>query len=254
MTITQYIDKQYNGFINDLNSAVYTNTSLSLVQCDLGQIYNSQKYTDTNDLFLVIPITYVTAFSTGAAAVAPTAGNISLISPKNNFVNFIHQADLQINGKSIESTQPYLNICKNFQMLSEMSVGDLATYGYTLGFCETLDNPRSTIWNAASTTASGNGLTNNHPFLPNTTVGGNRFQGNVQTSQSKNTVNDSLSFRTSRFTDVSQAGFNNFYGGGLILSDAQLTNEFRLTYQVLATNYMVWYDYAVIRLSTILKV
>ena len=42
-----YIDKQYNGFINDLNSAVYTNTSLSLVQFDLGQIYNSQKYTNT---------------------------------------------------------------------------------------------------------------------------------------------------------------------------------------------------------------
>jgi len=38
-----YTDKQYNGFINDLNSGVYTNTSLSLVQFDLGQIYNSQK-------------------------------------------------------------------------------------------------------------------------------------------------------------------------------------------------------------------
>ena len=54
-----YMDKQYNNFINDLNSGVYTNTSLSLVQFDLGQIYNSQKFTDTNDLFLVIPITYV---------------------------------------------------------------------------------------------------------------------------------------------------------------------------------------------------
>ena len=43
-----YTDKQYNGFINDLNGGVYTNTSLSLVQFDLGQIYNSQKFTDTN--------------------------------------------------------------------------------------------------------------------------------------------------------------------------------------------------------------
>ena len=33
-----YMDKQYNGFINDLNSSVYTNTSISLVQFDLGQI------------------------------------------------------------------------------------------------------------------------------------------------------------------------------------------------------------------------
>jgi hypothetical protein len=33
-----YTDKQYNGFINDLNGGVYTNTSLSLVQFDLGHI------------------------------------------------------------------------------------------------------------------------------------------------------------------------------------------------------------------------
>ena len=248
-----YIDKQYNGFINDLNSAVYTNTSLSLVQFDLGQIYNSQKYTDTNDLFLVIPMTYVACYSTGAAPVAPVAGNVALLSPKNNSINLIHQADLQINGKSIESTQPYLNICKNFQMLSEMSVNDLATIGHTLGFSETLDNPRSVVWNAGSTTASGNGLTNNRPFLTTAGVGGNRYQVNVQTQQNRNTVNDSLACKTSRFTDISQAGFNNVYGAGLILSSSQLTNEFRPTYQVLATNYMVWYDYAVIRLSSVFE-
>ena len=138
-----------------LNSSVYNNTSLSLVQFDLGQIYNSQKYTDTNDLFLVILMTYVACYSSGAAAVAPSPGNIALLTPKNNSINLIHQADLQINGKSIESTQPYINICKNFQMLSEMSVNDLATIGHTLGFSETLDNPRSVIWNANANTASG---------------------------------------------------------------------------------------------------
>ena len=62
-------------------------------------------------------------------------------------------------------------------MLSEMSTNDLATYGYTLGFGETLDNPRSTMWNAGATTSSGNGLSNNRPFLPNATVDGNRFKG-----------------------------------------------------------------------------
>jgi DNA helicase IV len=70
-----YTDKQYNGFINDLNSGVYTNTSLSLVQFDLGQIYNSQKFTDTNDLFLVLPITMVAAFNaSGTGIVAPVNG------------------------------------------------------------------------------------------------------------------------------------------------------------------------------------
>ena len=52
-----YTDKQYNGFISDLNGGVYTNTSLSLVQFDLGKIYDSQKFTNTNDLFMVVPIT-----------------------------------------------------------------------------------------------------------------------------------------------------------------------------------------------------
>ena len=169
-----YVDKQQNGFINDLNSAVYTNTSLSLVQFDLGQIYNSQKYTDTNDLFLVLPITMVAAFSTGSTAVTPVNGNAALLTLKNNFVNLIHQADLSINGKTIESTQAYVNVAKNFQMLSEMAINDLATVGYTLGFGETLDNPRSVVWNAGATTASGNGLTNNRPFLPTATVGADR--------------------------------------------------------------------------------
>ena len=256
-----YIDKQYNGFINDLNSAVYTNTSLSLVQFDLGQIYNSQKYTNTEDLFLVIPITMAAAFSTGSTAVAPVAGNSALLSMKNNFVNLIHQADLQINGKTIESTQPYINIAKNFQMLSEMSVGDLATTGYTLGFSDVLDNPRSVMWNSNLTTLSGNGFTNNRPFNPYSTLtstqgAGNRVQTSLQPQQNKGTINDSIGFKVSRYADTTAGGqFNSIYGGNSsnIMTYTQLTNEFRPTYQVLSTNYMVWYDYAVIRLSTVFE-
>jgi hypothetical protein len=139
-----YTDKQYNGFINDLNSGVYTNTSLSLVQFDLGQIYNSQKFTDTGDLFLVLPITMVAAFNTaGTGLVAPVNGSAQLLSMKTNFINLIHQADLQINGKTIESTQSFVNVAKHFQMLSEMSYNDLENIKYTLGFGEAVENPRS---------------------------------------------------------------------------------------------------------------
>jgi len=127
-----YVDKQYNGFINDLNGGIYTNTSLSLVQFDLGQIYNSQKFTDTNDMFCVIPIVMVAAFSTAnnAALVAPGVGAVNLLSIKSNFMHLIHQADLQINGKTIESTQPFINVVKHFQMLSEMSFNDLNYWIY----------------------------------------------------------------------------------------------------------------------------
>ena len=83
-----YVDKQYNGYINDINNGVYTNSSLTLVNFDLGQIYNSSKFTDTNDLFVVLPITMVAAYSSGAGAViAPLPGSSNLCSIKTNCVN-----------------------------------------------------------------------------------------------------------------------------------------------------------------------
>jgi hypothetical protein len=240
-----YTDKQYNGFINDLNGGVYTNTSLSLVQFDLGQIYNSQKFTDTNDLFLVVPITMVAAFSTGSALVAPVAGNVNLLSTKTNFIHLIHQADLQINGKTIESTQPFINIAKHFQMVSEMSTNDLATIGYTLGFGETLDNPRSVVWNGTSTTENGNGFTNNKIF-------GSRYQSSIKPKFNDGTANDAIASKIGRFTDLTTGSpYNNVVG--TIVSATNLKNELRPTYEILNTNYMVWYDYAVIKLSTVFE-
>jgi hypothetical protein len=58
-----YVDKQSNGYINDINNGVYTNNSLTLVNFDLGQIYNSSKFTDTSDLFCVLPITMVAVYA-----------------------------------------------------------------------------------------------------------------------------------------------------------------------------------------------
>jgi hypothetical protein len=54
-----YVDKQYTNYINDINNGVYTNNSLTLVNFDLGQIYNSQKFTETSELFAVLPIALV---------------------------------------------------------------------------------------------------------------------------------------------------------------------------------------------------
>ena len=107
------------------------------------------------------------AISSTGATVAPLAGASNLCSIKTNFVNLIHQADLQVNGKTIESTQPFINVARHFQLLSEMSVNDLATIGHSLGFAPTLDNTKSMKYNstyASANTLSGNGLTNNRPF------------------------------------------------------------------------------------------
>jgi hypothetical protein len=171
-----YTDKQYNNFVNDINSGVYTNNGLTLVQFDLSSIYNSSKFNDTTDLFVVLPITMVAAYSTAVSGtlVAPSTGNINLLSMKNNFIHLIHQADLSINGKTVEDAQPFVNIAKHFQMLSEMSVGDLKTVGYSLGMSD-LDNWKSKVYNGSTsatvTTKSGNGMTNNRPFTPKATTG-----------------------------------------------------------------------------------
>ena len=66
---------------------------------------------------------------TDGTVINPLAGASNLCSIKTNFVNLIHQADLQVNGKTIESTQPFINVAHHFQLLSEMSINDLSTIG-----------------------------------------------------------------------------------------------------------------------------
>ena len=255
-----YTDKQYNSYVNDINSGVYTNNGLSLVQFDLSSIYNSSKFTDTGDLFLVLPITMVAAFSTSTAGtlVAPATGNVNLLSLKNNFIHLIHQCDLTINGKTIEDTQPFINIAKHFQMLSEMSVGDLKTVGYSLGMTD-VDNWKSKIYNGSTTATitnkSGNGMTNNRPFVPAATVGGSTDNITSTASQFANCVNTGIQKRLGRYQDTTAGTVNGLFGNtaAFVSTLAQINNDFTPSYQVLNTNYMVWYDYCVIRLSTLFE-
>ena len=167
-TYSPYVEKQQSSFVNDLNNSVYANSSLSLVQFDLGQIFNSSSVSDPADMYLVVPMCMVAACRTNTGVVTTVSpGGSNLCSIKTNFINLIHQADIQIGGKTIESAQPFLNIVKHFKMISELSVNDLATIGSTLGFSKELDSVRSMRYvsgTSATTGASGNGLTNNRPY------------------------------------------------------------------------------------------
>ena len=89
-----YTDKQYSNYINDINGGSYSNSSLSLVNFDLGQIYNSNKYIDSSDLYIVLPITMVAAYRDAGATIAPSTSSSALCSIKTNFLNLIHQCDL----------------------------------------------------------------------------------------------------------------------------------------------------------------
>jgi hypothetical protein len=185
-----------NNYINDINIGVYTNNGLTLVNFDL---------------FLVKSIT-----GCYTSLAAPTERSQTLCSYKSDCFNLIHQADITVDGKSVESTQPFINIARHFQLISEMSVNDLATLGHSIGFAPTLDNPKSAKYSATyanTASASGNGLSNNRVFASTS--------GNQTSVEAQNT---------------------------LIGNAAKLTSEFRPYYQV-SGNYMYWHDYAVNKLN-----
>lgn len=240
-----FVEKQNSSYVNDLNNSVYQNTSLSLVQFDLGAIFNSNTVCDSNSMYLVLPITMCAACSTGTALVtAGGAGLSSLCSMKTNYLQLIHSADIQLGNKTLESNQPYLNIVKHFKMISEMNLNDLATIGPTLGINK-LDDVRSIRYvssNAATTAASGNGVTNNRPY------GGGDHQGVLTSAQNANACNTSILGKINRFVDTS-SNVNNYTS---LVTVSQLANEYRPYYEF-KSGYHYWYDYAVIRLSDIFE-
>ncbi len=244
-----YVDKQYNNYINDINNGVYTNNSLTLVNFDLGQIYNSQKFTETSELFAVLPIAMVAGFSnnvTGGSIVNPTARSQALCTIKSDFLNLIHQADVVVNDRSIEQCQPFINIARHFQLVSEMSVNDLATLGHSLGFSPTLDNPKSAKYQstyASTAGGSGNGYNNNRVF--------SSASDNQTTSGDANasTGNAANQYKVGRYVDITNTAGQGIYGNtNTLMTPNQLNNEFR-PYYTTSGGYMYWHDYAVIKLN-----
>ena len=73
--------------------------------------------------------------------------------------------------KSIEQCQPFINIARHFQLISEMSVNDLATLGHSLlSFHQLLMiilnllNIKQSFGSTTVNGASGNGYSNNRVF------------------------------------------------------------------------------------------
>jgi hypothetical protein len=92
----------------------------------------------------------VAGFSNGSAPQTPVASSQALCTIKSDFLNLIHQCDVVVNGRSIEQCQPFINSARHFQLLSEMSVNDLATLGHSIGFSPTLDNPKAAKYQSST--------------------------------------------------------------------------------------------------------
>jgi hypothetical protein len=186
----------------------------------------------------------VAAYRTANATVAPgTSGSSALCSIKTNFLNLIHQCDLQINGKTIESTTSFINIARHFQLVSEMSQNDLLNLGPTLGFSPNgLDNVKSMKYSPASIAATaacpGYGMSNNR------IVGSPDNQIALNPAQNAGVANGALQYKVGRYIDT----HNQDNGMTALVSAAQMGIEFR-PYFTRSGHYMIWYDYAVIKVG-----
>ena len=257
---TPYESKQWN-FVNDINSGVYTNSQQSLVQFDLSSIYNSGAFIDVSQMYLTIPLVYTACFTNNAAdPVAPRdgVGSEFLVTPKSGSWNIIQSLEVTINGKTVIQQQPNVNFHVNFKMLSQMSEDDLKTLGSTLGMYP--DDAQSYEYHGASSASSttegpvgGNGMCNNQifPVGPNgiaTAANGNE-QNAFGTYCAPGTVyNSALQKRSRRMANNMTSG-NNGYSD--LFSTNNVSAEFLPNYQLLNTNYMTWYDVALIRLSDV---
>jgi hypothetical protein len=271
-----YEEKQYN-YIPDINSGVYANNSgLTNIQFDLASIYNSSKMTDTSDLFLTIPIVMCAQLvqaSTGLGIATPDSA-WAMCSLKNGFHHLVHQVELKANGKTIQDSQAFTNIAKNFKLLSAMTESDLKNMASSLGMSDCLDSAESSSFRSRPATTSagatgstepqgGVGYLNNTVFDgPATRVGHDSGSG----LQGGSVVNEALAKRASRLVAVN-SGVSGIYdtsqratgGSGLnpcLMTSTNLQEEYKCYFEkVLDTqsppvlSKMVWYDIAVLPLK-----
>ena len=265
---TPYIDKQWN-WLPDTNNGVYTNSGLTQVNFDLSSIFNSNKFVNMNQAYFVVPLTIVGLFQNsfnGTNPLAPTANDWARLGLKQGYFNLVHQAEFSLDGKVLEQTQPFLNQYVYCKLASQMSQDDMVTMGGSLGMGSAgLDSSFSMRYNnqASATTA---GLTPGYGATGSTAVGPQYGNGVVNslgfglpTQQNAGLEcaglqNQALYSRLLKPIDTTQATQGNMYtpgAGSSFQTATQMANEFRATYQVLATNYMVCYDYAIIRAKDI---
>ena len=287
---TPYVSSNYN-YVPDINGGVYQNGGgLSLITFDLTSIYNSQSLIDPAKCFIELPIVLASALvssTTAGTLVAPVANyGWSYAGLKAGYYQLIHQADITINGKIIEQTQPFLNIYTHVKMMSQMSQDDLRSFGASIGLGTVLDNWQSLKFssysNQSATTAGttypptvstgvftglvgGNGFSNNQPFpvAGSSTItpdAGDQPNYGIQFS---NTYNQGFYSRLITVVDTSVATnstiTNGFFGtnGGTgssvnnVMTATQLVNEFKNYYTIANSNYAVSYYTATIRMCDI---
>jgi hypothetical protein len=273
-------------WVNDQTGPNYGNANGSTqVNFDLTSIFNNAKMCDFSKSYVAVPIVYTTGLSTSTfngTMIAPTAATSpwAYCGPKNNFVNFVHSAELTLSGQPVEVPTNFSNMVSNFRMMSSMSQDDIASLGSSIGVSQ-FDNVESMRFNGPDGTkstlsagtagniggtlvlttvpglVSGNGVVNNQPFA--FAAGADQGDQALQAANQYNaTYNNSYYKRLMRIVDstVSTANAGSNMIGNTASQGIQginnLNAEFR-PYYVQIGNYAVVYDVLIIRLQDILQ-
>ena len=138
-----FIKKDWVNILDNQNGAYNGNQSV----IDTSQLSNSSKYMNYREAYLNVPM--VLSATAPASAVAgelflpETAGTSAdyVFGLKNWYGSIIHSMTLDMNGTTIIQQTPYSGLYNTFQLMTSLSVDDLATQGSAIGFFP--DNAKS---------------------------------------------------------------------------------------------------------------
>lgn len=144
------------SYINDQNNGSYSGGQITF---ETTQTANSGKWINYQEGFLEIPI--VTAFKSSV----DITGAVSqfTVGLKNGFHQFIHSAQVDYNGTTVNQTTPFLNAYISYKLMTTFSQDDLIKWRGTLNFFP--DTAASVRYSATGATAHGDGVSIASPQL-----------------------------------------------------------------------------------------
>lgn len=142
-----FSDKQYT-YITDTTSSNGSFQS-GQIQFDLSTLSSQSQWISLSEAVIEFPVK-VSANVTASVTDPSTMTSIAT-TLKQGFYQFIDGCQLQINGQTIQSMQPYENVAASFRILSEWSQDELVKYGKSCAVI--LDDMTSDAISAPTTTA-----------------------------------------------------------------------------------------------------
>lgn len=131
-----FIKKDWVNILDNQNGAYNGNQSV----IDTSQLSNSSKYMNYREAYLNVPLVIsatAPASAIGAELFLPNTRATSadyVFGLKNWYGSIIHSMTLDLNGTTIVQQTPYSGLYNTFQLMTSLSVDDLATQGSAIGF------------------------------------------------------------------------------------------------------------------------